>query len=120
MTTHCISNFPGIAYDCLFMSIECPPCNVRPISQVTAHCNPINSVTRSGIFFYQLQLDGLGHPPCFKNLQHLEQEGVVPPNLIKYGFNSNLFHSGCDSSKCIIIIMLLNLCIIYCGKAYKI
>ena len=32
-------------------------------------------------FFYEIRLDGLGHPPCFKDLQHLEREGVVPPNL---------------------------------------
>ena len=44
------------------------------------------SVTRSGIFFYHIQLDRLGHsPPCFKHLQHLEQEGVVPPNLSSFG-----------------------------------
>ena len=24
---------------------------------------------------------GLKIPPCFKDLQHLEQEGVIPPNL---------------------------------------
>ena len=42
-----------------------------------------SSVTRSGMFFYQIQLDGLGHP-CFKDLQHLEQEGVFPPNLSSF------------------------------------
>ena len=24
-------------------------------------------------------------PPCFKDLQHLEQKGVVPPNLSSFG-----------------------------------
>ena len=28
---------------------------------------------------------GLHIPLCFKNLQHLEQEGVVPPNLSSFG-----------------------------------
>ena len=43
------------------------------------------SVTISGIFFYQIQLDGLGHPPCFKDLQLLEQDGLVPPSLSSFG-----------------------------------
>ena len=38
--------------------------------------------------FYQIQLDELGHPPCFQDLQHLEQEGVVPLNLSSSGKNT--------------------------------
>ena len=44
------------------------------------------SVTRSAWYiFYQIQLNGLEHPPCFKDLQHLEQEGMVSLNLSSFG-----------------------------------
>ena len=62
------------------------------------------SVTRSGIFFYQIRLDGLGHPPCFKDLQYLEQEGVVPLNLSSFGKIHCIYgHTG----KIIVFIMFL-------------
>ena len=35
--------------------------------------------------FYQIQLNELGHSPCFEDLQYLEHEGVVPPNLSSFG-----------------------------------
>ena len=38
-------------------------------------------VTRSGIFFYEIQSDGFRRSFCFKDLQHLEQEGEVASNL---------------------------------------
>ena len=35
--------------------------------------------------------------PCFKDLQHLKQEGVVPPNLSSFGkTNCTYDHTGKD------------------------
>ena len=47
--------------------------------------NAFNQCDQIWYIFYQIQLDGLGHPPCFKDLQHSEQEGVFPPNLSNFG-----------------------------------
>ena len=40
---------------------------------------------RSGIFFTRSNWMGLDIPPCFIDLQDVEQEGVVPPNLSSFG-----------------------------------
>ena len=52
-------------------------------------------------FFTRSGWIGLDIPPCFKDLQHLEQEGLVPPNLSSfsktnciYGHTSLGFLSG--------------------------
>ena len=44
--------------------------------------------------------------------KHVKQANWFSICQTKYGFNSNLdlLHSGCDGSKCIIIIMLFKLC----------
>ena len=57
-----------------------------------------NNVTRSGIFFYQIQLYGLGHSPCCKDLQHLEQKKVVLQILSSFGKKNWIFgHIGLQS-----------------------
>ena len=62
---------------------------------VTIRVTPTYCLTISGIFFYEIQLDGLGHPSCCKDLQHLEQEEVFPPSLGSFGIKILHIWSHC-------------------------
>ena len=55
--------------------------------------------------FYQIQLDGLGHSPCFKDLQDFEQEGKIPPNLSSFGKKKICIYAHTDYNA---LLMLYN------------